>query len=140
VDGGVSLGDASAAELAADIRNLDISITTNGQVHLLFKFDLHQYMTPVSDGLLPVHGEFGNVVLSSEVSHALGYASVVLVEGAYPVDFSTHTNGEVTIAAILNNAAVPTVSEWGLIILALSLIAVGAIYIHRRRSAQAAPV
>ena len=133
VSGGIALGNATPEEAAAGIGDVDVTITPGGKVHFVFHRNLE--IPAASDSLLPVD----TVVLPVAVANALGYGSVTLVEGHYPVTFDESPYGEADVDAILTEPlSIPTLSEWSLIILALLVSGAIVWTVIRRRRLSAA--
>jgi hypothetical protein len=106
----VAIGDATPEQVAAGYGNIDGNATGDGRVHFVFHRDLEA--APDSVGVVPVDS---TIVLSPQVSQALGYDSVTLVPGVYPVDFSIYQNGETYIDAVLAGPTPVRKGTWGLI-------------------------
>ena len=84
---------ATPEQLAAGYGNIDVDIPAPNKLHFVFRMDME--LSP--DSLIPIDTA---VDLGSDVAHSLGWSGIVLVEGNYPVDFSTNQYGEATIDAI----------------------------------------
>jgi len=108
----------------------------------------------VTDSIGPIGGVqvfaddgLGNT--GSDVTLANGSYSLTLIAGTYSVDFSHVGHRDTTVAGVViteNNtttlnvemeidppAVIPTLNEWGMIILSLLLLAVGTVSVIRRR-------
>lgn len=103
-----------------------ISINNQNKVNLVF----HRRI----DSPLPIPYNF---FIGSQVSHALGYDSVIIQQGSYNVDFSNYPQyGECTFNTKLvgQHYDGPTLSQWGIIILALLIISTAGWLLMRRRA------
>lgn len=124
----LTTGIATPAELAAGDGNLEAEIILPDKVHFVFHTAID--LSPYPDSALPIDTAYA---LSSDVSQALGYSSIVFVPGNYPVDFSHNQYGETTIEARLSGPIIPTLAEWGAIFFGTLLLGSVLYYIWRRR-------
>jgi hypothetical protein len=85
----------------ADSGRADVRIN-NSKVQIVYR----DYPYPIN-GSMPVDS---NESLTTELANALGYQSIVLVQGNYPLDLSTYQYGETTIDAILISSPTVTLS------------------------------
>lgn len=93
--------------------NLDgEAVEQGGTQEVVFVFQCDFGVPGDSLGFVPV---LGDTELSPEVSNALGYNSVTILDGVYPVDYANHEFGETRIAAILSGPTPVRAGSWGVV-------------------------
>ncbi|MBP6335679.1 MAG: hypothetical protein KA444_09430, partial [Bacteroidia bacterium] len=84
----------AAIQLADNYGYGDVDISPSNKVHVVFDDSI----TEGSSTTIP-----GNYYIGEEASHALGYDSVTIIAGTYPVIFTSYTQfGEANFDAILS--------------------------------------
>lgn len=104
----MDVGDALPDQVALGWGNINGSVAPGSKVHFIFHRDLQAPFDSV--GVIPVDSV---TVLSPAVSQALGYDTVTLLPGLYPVDYATFPNGETYIDAILAGPTPTDRKTWG---------------------------
>lgn len=102
----MALGEVESDCAIIDVGNVDVAVANGDELHLVF------YCGLGNEGVVPVDSA---TVLSPEVSNALGYDVVTVLEGMYPVDYSRYPHGEAFVTAVFESPTPIASASWGVI-------------------------
>jgi len=122
----VGFGIVTQPQIDNGLGNVDVSVNplNPNQLHLEIFQD-----TQSPDGLIHIE----QASLGAQLSYRLGFDSIEVLTGNYPIDYSSLQYGEVNIDAVfIGPSSIPTLGEWGLISFGVVLLGVGAFFIWKR--------